>query len=97
MTPVLNYDDMTVVTDGRREHLTPKEFDILDFLLRNPDCIFTSDEIYEEIWGCEPFETNSIIAVHLRHIREKIEKDPSKPRMIRSQWGRGYRYCTDGE
>ena len=91
MIPVLNYDDMTVVTNGRREHLTPKEFDILDFLLRNPDRVFTSDEIYEEIWGCEPFETNSIIAVHLRHIREKIEVNPKDPQYLKVVWGIGYK------
>lgn len=94
-TPVLNNDEMSVESYGRKSHLTPKEYGILKLLINNPGRAFTSDEIYEKIWNCRPFDTKGIIAVHLRHIREKIERDPSRPVMIRSLWGRGYQFTAE--
>ncbi len=90
--PELNYDKMTVYSNGKHSHLTPKEFDILEFLINNPRKTFTSDEIYKTIWKSNPYQTSGIIAVHLCHIREKIEADPSRPLLIKSMWGRGYQF-----
>lgn len=94
MNLVLNSEERTVVAGEKCSHLTPKEFGILEFLMANPNKTFSPEEIYERIWECEPFACEPIIAVHLRHIREKIEVDPSKPALIKSLWGRGYRFIT---
>ena len=92
MNPILNYDEQTVQVGEKCEHLTPKEYDILELLMNHPGKTFTSEEIYETIWQWEPFACRQVIAVHLRHIREKIEEDPSHPKFIKSLWGRGYRF-----
>lgn len=92
MKPILNKDQMSVLIGNEYKHLTPKEYGILSFLMKHPGMTFTHDEIYREVWEEEPFETKLIIAVHLRHLREKIERNPSKPQWIQSYWGRGYCY-----
>ncbi len=94
MSLVLNSEERSVLSNGKKSHLTPKEYEILELLMANPNKTFSSEEIYETIWECEPFACEPIIAVHLRHIREKIEKNPSKPSYIKSLWGRGYRFST---
>lgn len=94
MKPILNSEERTVESHGKRSRLTPKEYGILEFLMANPNKTFSPEEIYAHIWDCEPFACEPIIAVHLRHIREKIEKDPSKPAYIKSLWGRGYRFIS---
>ena len=95
MTVQLNEHDKSVKTNGRTAYLTPKEWGIMKFLKNNPDTVFTAAEIYANVWQSEPFDCSGIIAVHLRHIREKIEADPSHPSLIKSLWGRGYRYCPN--
>ena len=94
MSIILNDEERTAVVNDKVVRLTPKEFGILEFLMANPNKTFSSEEIYEHIWECEPFACEPIIAVHLRHIREKIETNPSKPILIKSLWGKGYRFIT---
>ena len=90
MNLVLNSEERTVVAGEKCSHLTPKEFGILEFLMANPNKTFSPEEIYERIWECEPFACEPIIAVHLRHIREKIEVDPSDCKYIKTEFGKGY-------
>ena len=92
MNPILDNDLMMVSYNGRNVRLTPKEFGILEFLMGNPNKTFSPEEIYANVWEEEPFACQPIIAVHLRHVREKIEDDPSEPKLIKSLWGRGYRF-----
>ncbi len=89
--PVLNENDRTVCFGTKSHRLTPKEFGILATLLSEPGKTFTPEEIYRSAWQEEPFDCRLIISVHIRHIREKIEKDPSRPACLKSLWGKGYR------
>jgi len=72
--------------------LTAKEFDILEMLCRNPNRVFSKENIFETIWGEEVYGEISTITVHIRKIREKIEHDPSQPQYIETVWGVGYRF-----
>ncbi len=72
--------------------LTAKEFDILEMLCRNPNRVFSKENIYETIWGEEVYGETSTVTVHIRKIREKIEHDPSQPQYIETVWGVGYRF-----
>ena len=76
--------------DGDPIKLTRTEYDILKYLLENPGKVFTPAEIYKQVWKDSCMGTESIVAVHIRHLREKIEIDPSNPRYIKMIWGRGY-------
>lgn len=82
----------TVTADGEEVTLTPKEFDILKLLMQSPGKVFSPKEIYEKIWdetllsGCE-----KTVAVHIRHLREKIEINPNDPRHLKVIWGQGYK------
>jgi len=89
---IMNEKERSVSLHGRTYRLTPIEYGILHFLCSHPDTIYNADEIYRNVWKMEPFATEGIIAVHIRHLREKLEEDPSRPRYIRSHWGRGYCY-----
>ena len=92
MKPILNKKEKRVLSNGRESHLTPKEYGILEFLMEHPNQTFTAEEIYENAWDEEPFDCHLIISVHMRHIRGKIEKDPSRPELIKAFWGRGYQF-----
>lgn len=84
-------EEKIVKVDGERISLTPVEYDILKLLLENPGKVFSSNEIYQKIWN-EPFiNGENTVAVHIRHLREKIEINPSDPRYIKVVWGRGYK------
>ncbi|MBO4610377.1 MAG: response regulator transcription factor [Lachnospiraceae bacterium] len=76
--------------DGDPVKLTRTEYDILRFLMMNPGKVFTPMEIYKTVWKDDTMGSESIVAVHIRHLREKIEIDPSEPRYIKMIWGRGY-------
>ena len=86
-------DDSTkkVTVDDNEVALTPMEFGILKMLMKQPGKVFTSAEIYKNVWNDEPIGSESVIAVHIRHLREKIEIDPSEPRYIKVVWGQGYK------
>lgn len=77
--------------DGEHIALTPTEYDILKLLMSNAGKVFSPNEIYERVWNDAPYASENTIAVHIRHIREKIEIDPSNPRYLKVVWGRGYK------
>ena len=82
----------TVFVDGEQAFLTPTEYDILKLLMKNPDEVFSPREIYQRVWEDEPYGAESTVAVHIRHLREKIEINPAAPRYIKAVWGQGYKF-----
>ena len=81
----------TVTVDGEEVSLTPIEYDILKLLMENPGKVFSTRVIYETVWQENPYGSENAVAVHIRHLREKIEINPSEPRYIKVVWGRGYK------
>lgn len=81
----------TVTVDGEPVSLTPREYEILKLLMQNPGRVFHPRDLYRKVWNEEPFGAESTVAVHIRHLREKIEIDPAAPRYIRAVWGQGYK------
>ena len=81
----------TVTRDGEPVSLTPREYDILKFLLQHPGEVFSPGELYRRVWGEEPYGAGSTVAVHIRHLREKLEITPAQPRWIKAVWGQGYK------
>lgn len=77
--------------EGREVALTPLEFSILWFLMDHPGQVFSSEEIYQAVWQEASFGSVSTVAVHIRHLREKIEIDPKNPRYLKVVWGKGYK------
>ena len=80
-----------VTVDGDVVKLTPIEYKILFFLLKNERKVYTSSQIYKATWNEMPYEVDNTIAVHIRHIREKIEINPRNPKYIQVVWGVGYK------
>ena len=80
-----------VLLDGEEISLTPKEFEILKLLMTEPGRVFSPKEIYREIWKERPIGSDNTVAVHIRHLREKIEIDPADPRYIKVVFGQGYK------
>ncbi len=87
----LNTEGKTVKVDGEEVRLTPIEYRILELLIRNRGRVFSADEIYRNVWNEEPIVSDNTIAVHIRHIREKIEINPKDPKYLRVVWGIGYK------
>ena len=81
----------SVTVDGEEVSLTPTEYDILKFLMENAGQVFKPGEIYRRVWKDAPFGSESTVAVHIRHLREKIEINPAEPRYIKAVWGQGYK------
>lgn len=81
-----------VAVDGEEVYLTPTEYDILKLFMQSPDQVFSPREIYQRVWEDEPFGAESTVAVHIRHLREKIEINPAEPRYIKAVWGQGYKF-----
>lgn len=84
-----------VTVDGAEVQLTSLEYRILHFLVRNKDQVFSSREIYESVWGDEGTGAENTIAVHIYHIREKIEINPRDPDYLKVVWGQGYKICSE--
>ena len=84
-----------VTVDGEQVTLTPREYDILYLLITNPGKVYSPKQIYRTVWGEEPYGAENAVAVHIRHIREKIEIDPAEPRYLRVIWGKGYKIEGD--
>ena len=85
-------DDLKEVTvDGEKVKLTPIEYNILLLLVKNQGKVFSINQIYENIWNEEAIAADNTIAVHIRHIREKIEINPKEPRYLKVVWGLGYK------
>ena len=87
----LNDAEKSVTVDGEPVYLTPIEYNILHLLMRNPNRVFSSSEIYERVWNENALGSESSVAVHIRHLREKIEINPSEPRYLKVVWGQGYK------
>jgi DNA-binding response OmpR family regulator len=87
----LRDDEKSVYLDGEPVSLTPTEFSILRLLMENPGRVFAPAEIYKSVWGGDPFGAESTVAVHIRHIREKLEINPAEPRYLKAVWGQGYK------
>ena len=88
----LNDKTKQVTVDGEEISLTPTEYDILKLLMKNPGRVFSPKEIYERVWKDLPYGSESTVAVHIRHLREKIEIDPAEPRYLKVVWGQGYKF-----
>lgn len=87
----LNDEEKSVTVDGESVYLTPIEYNILHLLMRNPNRVFSSSEIYERVWNENALGSEGSVAVHIRHLREKIEINPSEPRYLKVVWGQGYK------
>ena len=80
-----------VSLDGEKVNLTRTEYDILKLLMDHPGEVFSPNQIYEKVWKDNPYGTENTVAVHIRHLREKIEYNPQEPRYLKVVWGRGYK------
>lgn len=87
----VNTESKTVQVDGEDVRLTPIEYKILELLVRNRGRVFSADEIYSRVWNGDGVVGDNTIAVHIRHIREKIEINPKEPRYLKVVWGIGYK------
>ena len=87
----INDDTKEVTVDGELVKLTPIEYNILFLLVKNQGKVFSIDQIYENIWNEEAIGADNTVAVHIRHIREKIEINPKEPRYLKVVWGVGYK------
>ncbi len=81
----------TVTAYGKSVRLTPLEFDILYLLASHPDQVFSTDEIFEQVWKEKSFEMSNTVMVHIRRLREKLEEDPRNAQIIKTVWGVGYK------
>ena len=90
-TVCLNDREKTVTVDGEPVALTPIEYSILKLLMENPGRVYSSRAIYEAVWKEAPYGSEGAVAVHIRHLREKIEINPSEPRYLKVVWGQGYK------
>ena len=84
-------DAKTVTVDGETVNLTPIEYNILRLLLKNPGRVYSTAQIYEQVWNDPALGSENTVAVHIRHLREKIEIDPANPRYLKVVWGLGYK------
>ena len=87
----VNDETKEVSVDGERVKLTPVEYNILLLLIKNPGRVYTIEQIYENVWNEEAVAADNTVAVHIRHIREKIEINPKEPKYLKVVWGVGYR------
>lgn len=88
---VVNTEKKTVKVDGEDVRLTPIEYKILELLVRNRGRVFSAEDIYSNVWNEETVVGDNTIAVHIRHIREKIEINPKEPKYLKVVWGIGYK------
>lgn len=88
---IINDDLKQVTVEGKEVKLTPTEYNILKFLTKNKGIVYSIEQIYENVWADEAYGAENIIAVHIRHIREKIEINPKEPRYLKVIWGIGYK------
>jgi len=84
--------DRRVFVHGKECSLTPKEFEILLFLMENPNRVYSKDELFERVWGLEALGDGDTVVVHVRRLREKIEPEPQNPQYVETVWGAGYRF-----
>lgn len=94
---ILRASDMTLDTDSKRLHigereinLTSKEFDVLELLVKNPDKVYSREKLLQLVWGSQYPGDVRTVDVHIRRLREKIEKNPGEPKYVHTKWGVGY-------
>ena len=87
----LDDNEKTVAVDGEEINLTPTEYEILKLLMQSPGKVFSPREIYERVWKETLLGSENTVAVHIRHLREKLEINPADPRYIKVVWGQGYK------
>lgn len=88
---IINDDTKQVTVEGKDVKLTPTEYNILKFLTKNKGIVYSIEQIYQNVWEDECYGAENIIAVHIRHIREKIEINPREPKYLKVIWGIGYK------
>ncbi len=88
----IDKDDRRVYIDENEVFMTQKEFDLLLFLVENPNRVFSKEELFEKVWGYDSLSDATTITVHIARIREKIETDPERRTYIETVWGAGYRF-----
>ena len=94
---IINDNTKQVIVEGKEVKLTPTEYNILKFLTKNKGIVYSIEQIYENVWEEESYGAENIIAVHIRHIREKIEINPKEPKYLKVIWGIGYKIENLGE
>nr|WP_318684830.1 response regulator transcription factor [uncultured Acetatifactor sp.] len=87
----LDDKEKVVTLDGEAVSLTPTEYEILKLLMQNVGQVFSPREIYSKIWNDPPYGSENTVAVHIRHLREKLEINPAEPRYLKVVWGQGYK------
>ena len=87
----LDEKERRVTLDGEPVALTPIEFQILSLLIRHPGRVYSSREIYERVWNEAAYGAENAVSVHIRHLRQKLEANPSEPRYLKVVWGQGYK------
>ena len=85
-----------VRVDGQTVDLTATEFSLLWFMAGHPNQVFSRDQLLENVWGFSDYVDPNTVTVHMRRVREKIERDPSAPRWLQTVWGVGYKFVIDG-
>ena len=83
-----------ITKNGVELPLKNKEYELLLFLMRHPEQVFSREDLYELIWGLESMGDNITVAVHINRLREKVEDVPSEPKLLQTFWGVGYRLHT---
>ncbi len=87
----LNDNSKEVFVDGEAVFLTPTEYEILKLLIEQPGTVMSPKDIYRRVWNDAPYGAESTVAVHIRHLREKIEVNPAEPRYLKVVWAQGYK------
>ena len=87
----LDDNEKSVTVGNEPVSLTPTEFEILKLFMTNPGKVFSPKEIYKQVWNDLPYGSEGTVAVHIRHLREKIEINPADPRYLKVVWGQGYK------
>lgn len=88
---IIDNDAKNVTVDDETVYLTPLEYEILKLLMENPGRVYSSSQIYNLVWKDTPYGSENTVAVHIRHLREKIEINPAEPRYLKVVWGQGYK------
>ena len=85
----------SIYVDNKIQSFSPKEYELLVFLMKNPNQVFTKSQLLESVWGVDEFIDPNTITVHVRKIREKIEPVPTQPRWLQTVWGVGYKWVNE--
>ncbi|MEG1683830.1 MAG: response regulator transcription factor [Oscillospiraceae bacterium] len=93
----LDDDSKAVTVDGEPVSLTPTEYGILLELMRHPGCVYPSSKLYEAVWKETALGGDATVAVHIRHLREKLEINPAEPHYLKVVWGQGYKFEKEGK